>query len=1076
MLESTPRLTVPAPFIRGLLLTLSVCLILMVIGQDQPANSQSGQRLEIGESLWNQGQYDSAFVYFQEAVSLAKKENDLQTLARAYTQTGIWYSYFSQLDAAETILDSAIELAGRVAPLDEGIFFARREKGNLALRTGDFEAAQKIHQDLAEDCLRVIPEADSMIGMAYDALAQTQATAGELEAALESADTARSYYLKWNNPQSPSLAYCENTIGIINMYLSRFDEATHSFESAINRLEQTVGPDHPNVIQIRTNLGVLYGEMGLFWESHGIHASNFPHLDQLPPLPHLNGLLNIGSSLLVLEDYSEALRYFEFAEAFLEAHPDLKASSEAYLINQKSVALQELGQSDKAMSLAVLAIDKLVEYQGEEAPDLVVDYVNLASLYLDAGQYKEAMMYARKSLELSRKKRGEETVRTAYAHSMMADIYAKMNQMDSAFMAYETAAVIQEGIGNVNAVIRQRISQADLLREQGHPDSAFFYHKKAWELSFEGIPFQKEAEESVLAFWRQPHLVDLLYSQGMTLVESTKSDEGRKAVSVINPYLMAMAVADSQQLYFRATESRGNLLRRNRDLFESAISVLLEGVENADGSERIPLAWSLAEKAKAYQLKDHLKRMEALNLAEVPDSVLRREQYLRQRIAFLNAQEAEDVDQEEKFDLTSDYRALMSSLEEDYPEYYQLRYQQDLPSADDLLDELSRWQALIYFFEGKEATYRFIFYDDEVTTNIITHNEEWESNIDRWRTFISTPPSESASPESLSAGVALCSSLLPKLPEKVEEVHIVPDGRLGALPFESLLRSRPENQEYNTWEFVGNELVLGYASSAALWFRNLEKETDYAEYVGLAPDFAGTLASAERSSLSPLTFNQQEVRETAELLEGRAYLENQATKEVILNLKEEYPVVHFATHAVADESNLKAKLYLSSDSTGDNGVLSMEELYGLQVESPLVVLSACQTAKGPVFGGEGVISLARAFRYSGARRVLASLWASDDEASYRLMSGFFQNLRKGRNTGEALFLSREEWMEDSPSYLSHPYYWANYVLIGNPDGIMLEVNRGLPWWEVFIGSMVLLFVFMWWWSRSGPQRPDPQQV
>src|SRR5581483_8889623 len=112
----------------------------------------------------------------------------------------------------------------------------------------------------------------------------------------------------------------------------------------------------------------------------------------------------------------------------------------------------------------------------------------------------------------------------------------------------------------------------------------------------------------------------------------------------------------------------------------------------------------------------------------------------------------------------------------------------------------------------------------------------------------------------------------------------------------------------------------------------------------------------------------------------------------------QYRIVHFATHAVSDSerperSGLVLSLY---DRSGQpqNGFLSLQQIYSLNLPADLVVLSACETALGREIGGEGLVGLVRGFMYAGATRVMASLWSVDDEVTAYLMAHFYRSMEQ----------------------------------------------------------------------------------
>lgn len=1058
--------------IPGVLLTL-LC-VAAIYGQDKGNGESAADVLQAGRELTNIGEYDSAMAVFREAQALARQEPDLTTLARATAQLGIIYSSQSQLALAKITLDSVISMTGLIDSLDKGIFFARRELGNLAAKEGDLQSAVNLHQALLDDLLRMRPEADSMLGMASDALALSKYYQGDLPGALASSESARDYYVKWNKPSSPALAYCENTQGIIHMYMSNYEESILHFEKSLSLLEELYEPDHPNIIQIRTNVGVLYGELGLFWKSIGVHRQNLPFLNKLLPSGHVNGLLNMGSALMAVEDYGESLRYFQQAEQLLEKHPDLKTETLPYIQNQTSVIYEKLGDIPRSIELSTASIQAKQAFFGQDSYQLIVDYFQQGGLFQQLGEMDTARFFFEKALKISEAYSGAISLRSGFARQLIGELDAEEGNWAQGLTQFQTAQGIFQEIGAQSAETDALIWQATAYRELGKGDSAINAHQAAWAISLPAVPWSESPPAEVLKKWQLPHLIEQFREQGKTLLaQAVTQDDLTKMQAALVCFETSLAAIDSQQRYYRAQDSKGNLVRNNHDLFELAIQTASKLYTETSSDSYLEKAWQFSERSKALMLREHLTSIDALHFSGVPDSLIEQEQYYRQRLSFLSSPidsmdtPLSDSLQEVIFQLGERYRELLITLEQEYPDYYALKYNTEFVGSEAVLDHLYTRQALISYFWGKETLFIFRLWDDELNLFSIPISDSLDTSLDQWLSYISSPPKPGSSVIEPGILSQLSQHLLPALDDRVDELILIPDGKLGYLPFESLVEGEIRGDDFREWPFLIRSKIINYNSSATLWLGGEFDESDYAEYTGFAPSFSGTLASSDRNNLQALNFNIKEVEETAALLEGEPLTSDRASESRLKNLDDDFRVLHFATHAVADELvSGQSRLYLAGDSTGEDGVVGLNELYGLSIHSPLVVLSACQTGRGPILEGEGVMSLARAFQYSGANRVVASLWPADDEASYKVVSSFFAELQKGRNTARALQISRNQWLEEAPAFQCHPYYWSGYVLIGDSGHILLEVNRGLPWWEIFIGLMLSLFLFMWWWSRG----------
>lgn len=168
-----------------------------------------------------------------------------------------------------------------------------------------------------------------------------------------------------------------------------------------------------------------------------------------------------------------------------------------------------------------------------------------------------------------------------------------------------------------------------------------------------------------------------------------------------------------------------------------------------------------------------------------------------------------------------------------------------------------------------------------------------------------------------------------------------------------------------------------------------------------------------------------------EALGFKANRENATSKQLRL-----YWAVHFATHGILNETNpgrsgVVLSLYDEQGRFHEEGFLRLEDIYDLNLPVDLVVLSACRTGLGKPVKGEGLIGLTRGFMHAGTRRVLASLWKVDDDATAELMKRFYQNILKEGMTPAAALRAAQSSMAGETRW-SHPYYWAGFVLQGEP--------------------------------------------
>lgn len=175
-----------------------------------------------------------------------------------------------------------------------------------------------------------------------------------------------------------------------------------------------------------------------------------------------------------------------------------------------------------------------------------------------------------------------------------------------------------------------------------------------------------------------------------------------------------------------------------------------------------------------------------------------------------------------------------------------------------------------------------------------------------------------------------------------------------------------------------------------------------------------------------LPYAEKEAKQVANLLpEHDLLLRKEASEAAFRRLAGQRELIHLACHGefLADQPLHSGLLMGAGD--GQDGRLTVDEIYGLELSARLVTLSACETGLGKVASGDDVIGLTRGFVYAGAGNVLASLWKVDDVATAELMDRFYQ-ARAVADDSEALRQAQQALIGKG----AHPYYWAAFYLTG----------------------------------------------
>jgi CHAT domain-containing protein len=292
-----------------------------------------------------------------------------------------------------------------------------------------------------------------------------------------------------------------------------------------------------------------------------------------------------------------------------------------------------------------------------------------------------------------------------------------------------------------------------------------------------------------------------------------------------------------------------------------------------------------------------------------------------------------------------------------------------------------------------------------------------------------------------AAALALYNLLLKPAQEQLKDkttLILIPDGVLWELPFQAL---QPVPTRYLLQEFA-----LCYAPSLSA-LREMSRSRPAASSLPPGPLLLAVgnpalvstspVSSLRDITLAPLPETEKEVAALRQLYSGpnsRIYIGAQAQERRVKAEAGGVHVLHLATHGILDDRRpLYSCLVLSQDSagSGEDGLLEAWEIMALDLHADLTVLSGCETARGGVRTGEGVIGLTWALFVAGCRTAVVSQWKVEAASTTRLMVAFHQRLRSAPAVGQpatALRLAALQLMKDSR--YRHPFYWAGFIVIG----------------------------------------------
>ena len=220
-----------------------------------------------------------------------------------------------------------------------------------------------------------------------------------------------------------------------------------------------------------------------------------------------------------------------------------------------------------------------------------------------------------------------------------------------------------------------------------------------------------------------------------------------------------------------------------------------------------------------------------------------------------------------------------------------------------------------------------------------------------------------------------------------------------------------------------------------------DSPVDYHSQTGVLivgdPHVGEVLYKGKLRQISRLHAANKEAEMVGKLFGTQPLVGKQATKQAVLQNIHSVSLIHFACHGNAERGEILLAPPPLTDRKPqeEDYLLTMENISKVKLRAKLVVLSCCHSAEGQI-SAEGVVGIARAFLGSGARSVLAALWAIEDEATEQFMSHFYESLVRGKSASESLQQAMKWMRENGFSKVSQ---WAPFMLIG--DNVTLDIHK-----------------------------------
>jgi len=866
-----------------------------------------------------------------------------------------------------------------------------------------------------------------------------------------------------------------------------------------------------------TLLACCYHQLGVYYFKEREYIKSIEYNDKAARLRTTinDGLLwksyrNIGISYKRLNSYEKAIQYLEHA---LDHYKNREHRYEIIILENLAHSLTELGEYERAINLLSNQLnDSITSKPMAKALNTLA-----RALYLteDKKNIQEAMQHLNRSIKISKSLQDKKTEFDSYSH--YSAIYDILEDYDAEIRFAELCLDIEDFeylskaqiniAGGLTKQLKYKASIEKLeeslkiykkyyetnynydyansyenfadnfigLREL---DTALLFYQKSLinltnNFRTENIFQNPNPNDTMLFLYSNPDMIRVLDLKANTAYQYYQQNNTIQYLNLAHQTYQTLIDFHNKLQQDISTENSRLLQAKNiEEYLEQALEITYnkQVINNLDAQG----TFRLIEKNKATVLSQLMNEAEALQFANLPDSLKVQEEDLKIAISFyersLNEAKANEDTitvikelENNLYENKENYHRLIKNLEENYPDYYQFKYQQNETTLAEVQNKLDDNTALLEYFVGNTYIYIFSIQNNQTKLYQIEKPSDWNKRINDFvGIFNGTSLSNDLhSPEEVNRFTeqatffyeTLLQQPLNDLNEDITHLQIIPDAELNYIPFDVLFYEKPDitaNLNFSNLPYLIKQKAIGYAYSANLWLDNLTSEPlkNPIAYGG----YASKHGFEEEDTDLPIA--REQVQSIAELFKGKSYLADTATKSAFLEDDNAYNILHFAMHGKVNDT-LPLNSHLVFTKTDSLNKLYAADLYNTKLQTDLAVLGACNTGTGKVQKGEGVMSLSRAFTYAGCPSLVMSLWSIPDVSSAEVLDGFFNNLKNGLTKDVALQQAKLNFLTSSEK--SHPLYWAGLVAVGNLEALNFQSNIPfLPY--LLVGCMALLAI------------------
>ncbi len=968
---------------------------------------------------------------------------------------------------------------------------------------------------LATSILRLTSRKDTLAASAYHLLGKVEFNDAHFKEALKYFEKALTIQKEKLPENHSDIAKSLLSIGITQSQLGQIELAFENIHTALNINNLAFGGEHPATAETLGALGTIYSIQGEDDRATKIIQTAidiFKKENSEEQNIVVELYYQLGNAFINKGNYDLGLMNTQRGLTILEGLKGTEHPSRAPFLNNIGKIKTLSGNYSQALNFYQQALDLVEFHKGALHPDLAESNNNIAAVLRTRGELDSALIFYKKALEINEKVFDESHPNVAESWGHIGDVYFELNMYDQALAFYNNAFTKYQDTyksGHIAlAKVEQQIGKTYL--KKGGLEVALVHFQNALNTN---VPFQYEIFDVSRNPPEEKALDKNLFLSTLALKAQTQTKLFLSKKKIIHlelaykNFLLCDKIIDDIRRSFIEYNDQLIFNRIASQVYEEAIYNCLVLKNQTEDKKYVEQAFYFSEKSKSNALLQSFSNEKALVFADLPDSLEAKEVSLKISIAVIQKQltdalQAKDsvktiIAQERLLEAKGVYNQFVLQLENDYPRYYQLKYDNSVTTLEEVQNDLEVGTTLIEFFSGERQLFIFSINSNEVHIDLVNKPQDYDNSIFSFRKSITNieyithrDSVEHAwntyTNHAFDFYELLLKEPLSHFPKRdFQKLVIIPDGMLGYIPFEILIKQKPHPEQINyaSLDYLLHQYSISYAFSSTMLVQQKGSPvlTRKLKYGGFAPVYSsGKISDASRPTsyqyfkkgrYVDLPASRKGVKSIANLLDGSAFIGEQATEAVFKDTSHHFDILHLAMHGMYDDKNpLNSHLVFTQleDSNEDNH-LTAAELYNMNMETEMVFIGACNSGFGKINRGEGIMSLSRAFAYAGCPSIVMSLWSVPDDETATITNSFFKQLKNGTSKDIALRKAKLKYLADSnvPPDRHHPLFWAGFVPIGDMTPLYSPSELSKNWTLFASLGMLMLTLFL---GRMGWKR------